>query len=86
MTMEKAIMILLAITVIALILNLPFGYLRSKSRKFSFKWLFYIHIPVPFVFVLRNFAGLEYKAIPVILIGAVAGQLLGGLMNPARIP
>jgi predicted cation transporter len=85
MTIEKAVMILLGITVIALILNLPFGYLRSKSRKFSLKWLFYIHVPVPFVFLLRSFAGLDYRVIPVILTGAVLGQLLGGLMNQERI-
>jgi hypothetical protein len=83
--METAIMILLGITLIALILNLPFGYLRSKSRKFSLKWLFYIHVPIPFIFILRNLAGLDYKVIPVIATGAVVGQLLGGLMNQKRM-
>lgn len=79
-------MMLLSITVFALVLNLPFGYLRSRSKKFSFQWLLYIHLPVPIVFILRSLAGLDYKAIPVILAGAVAGQFLGGLFNTHRIP
>jgi hypothetical protein len=85
MTMEMFVMILLSITVFALVLNLPFGYLRSRSPKFSLMWLLYIHIPIPFVFVLRSLAGLDYRAIPVILVGAVLGQLLGGLLNTQRM-
>lgn len=79
-------MMLLSITVFTLVLNLPFGYLRSRSKKFSIQWLLYIHLPVPIVLILRSLAGLDYKAIPVILAGAVAGQFLGGLLNTHRIP
>lgn len=83
--MQNALLILLSVTAAALILNLPFGYLRASSKRFSFKWLLYIHLPVPFIFVLRNMAGLTYKIIPVIVVGAVVGQILGGRFNPERI-
>ena len=69
---------LLLLTLITLILNLPFGYLRSMSKRFSPKWFLYIHIPIPFVVLMRIWLGFSYTAIPVLLIGAVTGQLLGG--------
>lgn len=60
-----------------LLLNLPFGYLRGRSRKFSFQWILYIHLPVPFVIVLRQMAGISYLFIPLMLAAAVAGQFAG---------
>ena len=47
-------------------------------------WFVYIHVPIPFVFVLRKYAGLDYRVIPVIVIGAIAGQFLGGRFNKTR--
>ncbi len=84
--MREVILILLGVSLFALVINLPFGYMRSRSPKFSLKWLLYIHLPIPFIFILRTVSGLDYRAIPVILTGAVAGQLLGGLMNRRRDP
>lgn len=82
MTIE-IISAIIGVTIAAFILNLPFGYLRGAAKKFSFKWLFFIHAPIPFVFVLRNMAGLGYGVIPVLLVGAVAGQVVGARMNKA---
>lgn len=65
----------------ALVLNLPFGYLRMNTKKFSVMWFIYIHLPIPFIFVLRNMAGLGYVFIPLMVAGAVAGQLIGGRLN-----
>lgn len=61
-----------------LLLNLPFGYLRGRSRKYSIKWVLYIHLPVPFVFLARIMSQLELKYIPLFLLAAIMGQLLGG--------
>ncbi len=69
------------VSLAALVLNLPFGYLRMNTRKLSFKWFLYIHLPIPFIFILRNMAGLDYKFIPLMVAGAVAGQFLGGRLN-----
>lgn len=69
------------VTMAALVLNLPFGYLRMYTRKLSFMWFVCIHLPIPFIFILRNMAGLSYKFIPIIVVGAVAGQFIGGRLN-----
>lgn len=79
--MEKILLTLLVLTLITLTLNLPFGYLRSTAKKFSLKWFLYIHIPIPFVILIRVWMGFGYTAIPVLLVGAMAGQLLGGYLN-----
>jgi len=68
----------------ALILNLPFGYLRAPAKKFSVKWFLYIHLPIPFIYLLRTFAGMSYRIIPLLVIGAVAGQVFGGRLHPSR--
>ena len=82
--MGKILMILLLVTFFALMLNLPFGYLRSKEKRLSVMWFVYIHVPIPFIFLLRKYAGLDYRVIPVIVIGAIAGQFLGGRLRNTR--
>ncbi|MBI5971237.1 MAG: hypothetical protein HY884_08815 [Deltaproteobacteria bacterium] len=73
------------VTAAALVLNLPFGYLRIKTKKYSVKWFAYIHLPIPFIYVLRTVAGLDYRVIPVIAAGAIAGQFLGGKLNSTTV-
>lgn len=76
------IFILVAIlSTTAFAFNLPFGYLRAASDKFSFKWFLYIHLPIPFVVIIRWAVGVDYKFVPFVVIGAVAGQYLGGRLN-----
>ncbi len=84
MMFAKEALIVSLLVIAALVLNLPFGYMRAKTRKYSFMWLFYIHAPIPFIFVLRTLAGIGFKMVPVIAIGAVAGQFLGGRFNSSR--
>lgn len=79
--MEKILATLLILTLITLILNLPFGYLRSTAKKFCLRWFLYIHLPIPFVILMRIWMGFGYAAIPLLLIGAMGGQLLGGYLN-----
>jgi hypothetical protein len=62
-------------------LNLPFGVLRAKSRKYSLKWFLYIHIPIPFIFLARVSSHLDYHYIPIFLVAAVLGQFIGGRIN-----
>ncbi len=63
------------------IINLPFGYMRSKAAKFSRQWMMAIHLPVPFVFLLRIFSGLNWTVIPLLVLSDVAGQLAGGKLG-----
>ena len=83
--MEHILFLILLVTITALIVNLPFGYLRSGTKKFSLKWFLYIHLPVPFIFILRNLFGLGYRVIPIVIAGAVIGQYAGGLIRELRI-
>lgn len=85
MTIGYTIFILAILTIAALVLNLPFGYLRVKTKKFSVMWFLYIHLPIPFLFVLRTLAGFGIQFIPIIAAGAILGQLLGGKLNSARV-
>lgn len=66
---------------IVFLINLPFGYMRSKAARFSRQWMMAIHIPVPFVFLLRVFSGLNWTVIPLLVLSDIAGQLAGGKLK-----
>jgi hypothetical protein len=78
--MESALK-LLGVTLLALCINLPFGYLRQNSEKFTFAWYFYVHISIPVIIFLRIKAGFSWHFIPITLGAAVAGQIIGGRIN-----
>ena len=59
-------------------LNLPFGAYRMTVRKFSLKWFLSIHLPIPFIFLLRTAIAYSPWFIPWLVIGAGAGQIIGG--------
>jgi hypothetical protein len=67
--------------VFTLLLNLPFGYVRSKTKKYSLRWFLYIHIPIPFIFVARTISHISIKYIPIFILAAVVGQILGGKLE-----
>jgi len=71
------------IAFITLILNLPFGYMRDRAKKYSLWWLFCIHIPVPFIILTRIVSGLDYRVIPVFVLAAITGQFFGGRIHRA---
>ncbi len=66
---------------VVFLINLPFGYMRSKADKFSKQWMMAVHIPVPFVFLLRVFSGLNWTAIPLLVLSDIAGQIAGGKLR-----
>ncbi len=63
---------------VAFIINLPMGYWRSITRKFSKSWFLAVHLSVPFIIIMRLELGLGYAFIPFFITAAVAGQLTGG--------
>ena len=67
------------------IINIPFGYVRSKSTKFSRRWMMAIHIPIPFVFLLRITSGLNWTVIPLIVLSDIAGQIIGGKLKHIKL-
>ena len=73
--------ILAGLMIFTTLLNLPFGYLRTKTKKFSIPWFLYIHLPIPFIIAMRLTFGFTWKAIPLLVAAALAGQLAGGRMR-----
>jgi len=73
-----AVLILFAFT---LLMNLPFGYKRAKTKKYSLRWFLYIHVPIPFIFIARTLSHIELMYIPVFVLAALIGQILGGKLN-----
>jgi len=72
----------LSIAVISLLLfaffsNIPLGYLRMGSPKYSLRWFVYIHLSVPFIIGLRIANNISWQMIPFSIALAVAGQMIG---------
>lgn len=71
------------VAAIVLFLNLPFGFWRSKVRKFSWQWILAIHLPVPMIIALRLYSGLGFQLIsfPILISAFFLGQYAGGRIN-----
>jgi hypothetical protein len=81
MVISHKLYAILALFIFTLIINLPFGYFRAKTKKYSLLWFLYIHIPIPLIFVARTFSHIEFRYIPIFVMAALAGQILGGKLN-----
>ena len=68
------------VALLVFLLNLPFGYWRASSKKFSRPWFLAVHLPVPLVIALRIYSGLGWKPIsfPVLVGAFFLGQFVGG--------
>src|SRR4051794_11059675 len=73
-------LLLSALTTLLVTINLPLGYLRHEHERYAYGWYFYLHLSLPVVVYLRVKTGYDWKFIPVLLSGAVVGQILGGLL------
>lgn len=71
----------LAIFSLTLLVNLPFGYYRKRTRKYSFKWFLYIHLPIPLIFLARVLSHLDFRYIPLFVLAAILGQIAGGKLE-----
>ena len=71
---------LLAVAVVVFLINLPFGYWRSRVPTRSRQWFLAIHLPVPFVIALRVFSGLgwQFASFPALVGAFFLGQFVGG--------
>ena len=63
------------------LLNVPFGYWRAGTRKFSKEWFLAIHLPVPFVFLVRVLSGYPLSYILLFFAAFFAGQYAGKLLR-----
>jgi hypothetical protein len=72
---------ILLLFVFTLLLNLPFGYARSKAKRYSFRWFLFIHAPIPIIFIARTFSHIQLIYIPIFVVAAVIGQIAGGKLE-----
>jgi len=68
---------LTAIIIITFLLNIVCGIYRARADKFAKKMLF-IHLPIPLIAYFRITSGVSWKMIPVLVVAAFSGQLVGG--------
>jgi hypothetical protein len=62
----------------AFVINLPLGYLREASPRYSWRWFLYIHLSIPLLIALRLGLDFGWRVIPFSIASAIAGQWLGG--------
>ncbi len=78
MDMTSKIALLTGLFSLTVMLNLFFGFLRNRTRKFSIAWFLCIHLPIPFIFLARVSAHVGFHYVPVFVAAAVIGQIIGG--------
>ncbi|MFO7924078.1 MAG: hypothetical protein R6U58_10345 [Bacteroidales bacterium] len=67
-------------------LNIPFGYWRSGTRKFSREWYLAIHIPVPLIILLRVYCDLGWSlySYAILITSFFLGQYTGKITRNIR--
>jgi hypothetical protein len=81
MDFHNTLYAILALSALTLFLNLPFGYARAKTKRYSLRWFLYIHLPIPLIFIARTISHIHIKYIPIFVFAAVIGQILGGKLE-----
>ena len=76
--------LIIGLTILALIISIPCGYIRQGYPKYSFMWFLLIHLPIPFIVLLRIKAGINWHFIPLTVGGSFAGQIIGGVISRRR--
>ena len=70
------------VALIVLLVNIPFGYWRGSTKKFSFAWFVSIHLPVLISILLRHVTHIEFKPLIIVIFVSVFffGQFSGKLI------
>ena len=78
---------LVLVTVLIFVVNLPFGYWRARTERFSLPWFLAIHLPVGITVGLRILAGFRFMfgGLPLFVGAFFLGQTLGGKIR-TRLP
>lgn len=75
---------LISMLAFAILSNIPLGYLRMGTEKFSVRWFVYIHLSVPFIIGLRISNNISWHVIPLSIGLAVVGQMVGSRLYRRR--
>jgi len=73
----------LTVAALVAVLNVPFGFWRAGTTKFSLPWFLAVHVPVPLAIGLRLAAGLGWRltTLPLFVAAFFTGQFLGGRLR-----
>jgi hypothetical protein len=74
---------LFEVALAVLVLNIPFGFWRHGTRRFTLPWFLAVHLPVPIVVTLRVLStlGWRFATFPVLIASFFLGQFLGGKLH-----
>ncbi len=75
----------LLISFLSFLLNIPCGFFREANQKFSLKWWLWIHASIPVILYMRIALGTAKLFIPVCILLAVLGQLVGSRFRRSRM-
>jgi hypothetical protein len=75
---------LISLLLFAFFSNIPLGYFRMGSPRYSVRWLLFIHLSVPFIIGLRVASNISWQVIPFSIVLAVAGQMIGSRLYRRR--
>ena len=78
-------MVWVIVSIMVVLLNIPFGYWRENVKKFSWQWFLSVHISVPVIIFLRICLGLgwELTTYPILVGAYFTGQFIGGKWHRA---
>jgi hypothetical protein len=62
-------------------MNIPFGYWRGNTQKFTLDWILAVHTTVPFIVLMRWEFGYGLVILPISVIAFFSGQLLGAKLR-----
>lgn len=74
-------MLPIVLLISTILLNIPFGMLRVRERKFSWRWFLWVHMPVPIIIAGRLLCHIDSVYIPLLVLSALAGQYVGGQLG-----
>jgi len=66
------------------LVNIPFGYWRAGTRRFSREWFIAVHAPVPIIVAYRLLAGVPTRYIPAFFAAYFLGQATGARLRGRR--
>lgn len=70
----------LSVSLVICVINLPFGFLRVRFKKFTRPWGRCIYIPILINILVRRFIlHWDWTAIPYLFSATIFGHVLGGL-------
>lgn len=78
--------LLIFLSLLVIIVNLPFGYWRAGAKRYSMQWYLAIHLPVPLIILLRIYAqaGWHWSSYVMFVIAFMLGQFSGGRLYRVR--